>query len=205
MAAFIVFEGLKGSGRKTQIRLLTEKLQRLGMAVTSIIFPNFETEIARVTRRGQFDPHTLSLLYAADRSQYQKRIRALLDSGQVVISDRYCYSNFAYQSVRGIPLEWLIEIERHIIKPSMVFLIDVPLATSMERIQQSSIEDFTKKEILTKLKAAKEQLENIRATYLRLAKIDKESKWFVIDGTMSIADVQNQIWQAVAKELKIEG
>jgi len=199
---FIVFEGITGSGKKTHINSLEEKLKDLGKEVTLISFPNFETEIARLTKRAQFDPFTLSLIYAADRSQYQERIKRLLEKGVVVISDRYCYSNFAYQSAKGVPLNWLMEIEKNILKPDIVILIDLPVELSTERVKQSNIEDFTKREILDRIEKQKEFLEKIRETFLYLAENDEESKWFVIDGSKNISDNQEQIWSIVSKELK---
>lgn len=200
-AKFIVFEGISGSGKKTHIKILTNKLREQGIGVVNISFPNYETEIARLTKRIEFDPFTLSLLYAADRSLYQERIKALLGRGTVVLSDRYCYSNFAYQSVHGIDLGWLRSIEKHIVKPQVVILIDVPVEVSMKRIQQASIEDFTKKEALSKLEREKEFLEKVREVYLRLARYDKETKWYVIDGSQDLKSNQEQIWDIVSKEL----
>lgn len=199
---FIAFEGITGSGKKTHVIFLAEKLRDLGKEVVTINFPNFETEIARLTKRREFDPFTLSLLYAADRSLYQERIKALLEKGSVVITDRYCYSNFAYQSVKGVPVEWLIQIEKNIIKPDIVILIDVPIGTSMKRVQQANIEDFTKKEILARLERDRKMLENIRKNYLELAKTDKEAKWFVIDGSQELAKNQEQIWEIISKKVK---
>lgn len=198
---FIVFEGVTGSGKKTHIKMIEEKLKNLGKEVTVIGFPNFETEIARLTKRVQFDPFTLSLIYAADRSQYQERIKALLEKGNIVISDRYSYSNFVYQSVKGVPLDWLIEIEKNVVKPDIVILVDVPVEMSMKRIQQANIEDFTKHEILERLQREKEFLEKIRESYLSLAKKDKESKWFIIDGTKDLSENQEQIWNIIKNEL----
>lgn len=202
---FIVFEGITGSGKKSQINLLSEDLKKSGKSVTVIAFPNFETEIARLTKRIPYDSFTLSLLHAADRSQYQERIKGLLEKGDVVISDRYCYSNFAYQSARGVPLEWLINLEKHIIKPDIVFLIDTSIDTSMVRVTQASIEDFTKSEILDRLKREREVLERIREMYLYLAKNnpDKETKWFVIDGTQEITRIYEQIWTIAKREMMI--
>lgn len=199
---FIAFEGITGSGKKTHIKMLVEELQKDKMEVTTISFPNFETEIARLTRRLPPDPFTLSLLYAADRSFYQERIKALLERGQVVITDRYCYSNFAYQSARGVPMEWLVGIEKNIIKPDIVFLIDVPIETTVSRVQQASIENFTKKEILERMESQKEILERTREKYLEIARSNQEAKWFVIDGTKDIADVHEEIWSAVRPEIE---
>lgn len=200
---FIAFEGQTGSGKKTHISLLTKKLEEIGQKVTKLSFPSYDTEIARLTKRKEFDPYTLSLLYAADRSQYQERIKALLDEGVIVITDRYCYSNFVYQSAKGIPLEWLIELERHIIKPNIVFLIDVPVEVSIRRVQQATIENFTKKEILDRLERERELLKKIREAYLQLAKTDRSTKWYVIDGTQELSRNHQQIWGITRRELRL--
>ncbi len=201
---FIVFEGVTGSGKKTHINLLAEKLKKAGKEVVTISFPNFETEIAKLTKRGDFDPYTLSLLFAADRSLYQERIKGLLERGSIVLCDRYCYSNFAYQFAKGVPLEWLMEIEKFIIKPEIVFLIDVPVEISMKRVQQMNIEDFTKQEILSRLEREAQLLEKVREVYLVLAKSDKKAKWFVINGAQDLEKIQEEIWNIIKKELKLE-
>jgi len=202
-AKFIVFEGITGSGKKTHIKMLTDRLREQGIGVVNIAFPNYETDIARLTRRPELDPFTISLLHAADRSLQQERIKALLDRGSVVISDRYCYSNFAYQSAHGVDLEWLKEIEKNVIKPHIVILIDLPVEMTMKRVEQSSIEDFTKREVLSRLEREREFMEKIREAYLKLARYNKEAKWFVIDGSQDLKTNQEQIWNAVSKELGI--
>ncbi|MEM5834769.1 MAG: dTMP kinase [Candidatus Aenigmatarchaeota archaeon] len=201
---FIVFEGITGSGKKTHIKLLAEKLKEKGKEVTVISFPNYESEIARFTKRADLDAYTQSLLFAADRSLHQERIKGLLEKGNIILCDRYCYSNFAYQAAKGLSLDWLKEIEKHNIKPDIVFLIDVPVEISMNRVKQLSIEDFTKKEILERLEREKDFLEKIREVYLNLAVTDKETKWFVINGSEDISVNHEKIWKKVKEELKIE-
>lgn len=199
---FIVFEGITGSGKKTHIKLLAEKLQKLGREVTAISFPDFESEIARLTKRADMDNFTLSLLYAADRSRHQERIKSLLDKGNIVITDRYCYSNFAFQSARGVPIDWLMQIEKNIIKPDLVFLIDAPIELSMRRVQQANIEDFTKKDILERIQRERKNLEKTRENFLLLSRRDLDSKWFVIDGSLNIEKIHEKIWETVSKELE---
>jgi dTMP kinase len=200
---FVVFEGMTGSGKKSQIRLLTERLQKAGREVVNISFPNYETEIARITKRGDVDAYTQSLLFAADRQHYQQRIKQLLDRDAVIICDRYCYSNFAYQSVKGILLEWLVQIEKNIVKPGLVVFIDVPVQLGMSRVQQANIEDFTKKEILERLERERENLEKIREMYLYLSKaeIDKETHWLVLNGELNESVLHEQIWNVVINHL----
>ena len=202
--SFIVFEGITGSGKKTHIKLLAEKLKEKGKEVTVISFPNYESEIARFTKRADLDAYTQSLLFAADRSLYQERIKALLGKGNVILCDRYCYSNFAYQTAKGLPLEWLKEIEKNTIKPDIVFLIDVPVEVSVSRVKQLSIEDFTKREIVERLEREKNFLEKIREIYLSLAKTDKETKWYVVDGSQDISVNHEKIWEKIKEELKLE-
>jgi dTMP kinase len=198
---FIVFEGITGSGKKTQINFLVEQLKKAGREVVTLSFPDFETEIARLTKRIELDAFTLSLLYAADRSRHQERIRSFLDKGNVVIADRYCYSNFAYQSAKGVPLDWLQEIEKNVVKPNIAIFLDVPISISMGRIQQMNIEDFTKREILNRLQRDRELLEKIRENYLLLAKTDSKTKWFVVDDSQDLGKTQELVWSIVSREL----
>jgi dTMP kinase len=200
---FIVFEGLKGAGRKTQIDLLEQTLRKNGLSVAKIAFPNFETEIARLTRREDYDPYTLALLYAADRSHYQQRIKALLEQNQVVICDRYCYSNFAFQAARGISLDWLQAIEENIIKPKLVVLLDLPVDVAITRIRQANIEEFTKREIIERMQREKEVLKSVRDIYLQLARTDTKSRWLIIDATQPVENIAKQIASEVLKELTL--
>jgi dTMP kinase len=198
---FIVFEGITGSGKKTHIKLLAERLKELGKEVTIISFPDFESEIARLTKRPDLDNFTVSLLYAADRSRHQERIKSILEKGGVVITDRYCYSNFAFQSAKGVPLDWLMQIEKNIIKPDLVFLIDAPIEVSMKRVQQANIEDFTKRDILDRIQRERKNLEMTRENFLLLSRRDLESMWFVIDGSLNIEKIHQLVWEVVSKEL----
>lgn len=200
---FIVFEGITASGKKSQINLLIERLQKAGRDVVKISFPNYETDISRMTKRGDIDTYTQALLFAADRQFSQQRIKQLLDKGTVILCDRYCYSNFAYQSVKGVPLDWLVQIEKNIIKPDFVFFVDVPISVSVSRVQQANIEDFTKREIMDRLQRERENLEKIREIYIYLSKaqLDKQTEWHVLNGEMQEASLHGQVWGAVSRKL----
>jgi dTMP kinase len=199
---FVVIEGITGSGKKNNINALAEKLRNAGHSVAMISFPDYEEDIAKIIRRVQPNPFTLALLYAADRSHDQEKIRILLETSDIVLCDRYCYSNFAYQSAKGVPIEWLMEIERNIIRPELVFFIDTPLDLSVRRVQQASIEDFTKNEILSRIERERMVIEKIRQTYLYLAENDKESKWHIIDGSKEVNESSEEIFKAVEEILK---
>jgi dTMP kinase len=198
----IVLEGLTGSGKKTHIKNLAEKIKALGREVTILSFPDYENPIAKLTKRADLDPYTQSLLFAADRQLNQQRIKALLERGNIILCDRYCYSNYAYQSALGVDLNWLMQIEKNVIKPDLAFLIDVPVETSIKRVQQASIEDFTKKEILSRLQKQKEILEKIREKFLEIAKTNKETEWHIIDGTKDISETLSEIWEIVKDKIQ---
>jgi dTMP kinase len=197
----IVLEGLTGSGKKTHIRNLAEKIKALGKEVTILSFPDYDNPIAKLTKRTDLDPYTQSLLFAADRQLNQQRIKALLEKGSIILCDRYCYSNYAYQSALGVDLNWLMQIEKNVIKPDLAFLIDVPVETSIKRVQQASIEDFTKREILNRLQKQREILEKIREKFLEIARTNKETEWHIIDGTKDINETLDEIWEIVKNKI----
>tara|TARA_B100000959_G_scaffold262001_1_gene300025 strand:- start:189 stop:935 length:747 start_codon:yes stop_codon:yes gene_type:complete len=133
----IVVEGADGSGRTTQIELLTEWLEHCGHAVETmglrrsyLVARNLDEVMGRnvVTRT------TLSLLYATDFfDQLENRILPALRSGFVVLADRYFYSLIVRAVVRGIPSDYLEEIYRIARKPDLAFRLDVSPRVAFDR------------------------------------------------------------------------
>ena len=205
MSLFIAFEGIDSAGKKTQIKLLAEKLREEGKEVATISFPSYETEIGKliknwISRVLPLTPETASLLYAADRMQYQERIKEWLRKGWIVITDRYCYSNIAYQSCLGLSKEWLIEIEKPIIKPDLILLLDLPERTaSLRSEKQESLNNFLK----VKKEEPEESLrERVRKEFLELASNPPYGKkWFVIDGNKPVEEIHEELWKIVEKEI----
>jgi len=202
---FIAFEGIDSAGKKTQIQLLANILRNMEREVVTISFPSYETEIGKLikswlARSLTLDPETASMLYAADRMQYQERIKEWLRKNWIVITDRYCYSNIAYQSTLGLSKKWLIEIEKPIIKPDIVFLLNIPETTASDRgTKQESLQKF----LDMKEEEPRETLQQkVSKEFLEMAKDPPyEEKWHVIDGTKPVEGVQAEIWDIVQKEL----
>jgi len=106
----IVIEGIDGSGKATQTKILVEKLNQVGFATATIDFPQYEKNFfGRMVRRylnGEFGPATqvnpylASILYAADRWESAETIRQYLARGKIVILDRYYTSNLIHQSTK---------------------------------------------------------------------------------------------------------
>jgi len=202
---FIAFEGLDSAGKKTQIQLLANTLRSMDNQVVTISFPSYETEIGKLikswlARSLPLDPETVSMLYAADRMQYQERIKEWLRKNWIVITDRYCYSNIAYQSALGLPKKWLIDIENPIIKPNIVFFLNVPEVTAETRSEkQESLQTF----LDGKEEKPKETLrQRVSREFLKMAnKPPYTEKWHVIDGTKPVEEIQAHIWSIVQKEI----
>lgn len=151
---FIAFEGLDGSGKSTQIRLLTEALESQGRRVRQTAEPtDYPTgKLLREALGGSGDlaPAYLAGLFLADRVDHNTHpedgIAALLDGGVDVISDRYYYSSFAYQGM-DTDLAWVMAMNLNspaIRKPDLCIFLDVDQQTCKERIdgRQERLEIF---------------------------------------------------------------
>jgi dTMP kinase len=134
---FIV-EGIDGSGKSTQLYLLGKWLESQG-------YPVFRTEwnsselVKRMTREGKkkknLTPTTFSILHSADfADRLYSNILPPLKAGMIVLADRYVFTAFARDSVRGVPPEWVRKLYQFAVKPDMSFYFKVPIETAMERI-----------------------------------------------------------------------
>jgi len=134
----IIVEGIDGSGKSTQIRLLYSWLEAQG-------YPVFFTEwnssqlVKQTTKEGKkkknLTPTTFSLLHAtdfADRLNYQ--ILPPLKAGMIVLADRYVYTAFARDVARGVHPYWIRKLYDFAVKPDLAFYFRVPLQVGVDRI-----------------------------------------------------------------------
>ena len=141
---FIVFEGLDGSGKSTQIAYLEQRLLALGRQVCRTAEPTegeFGRRISAALSGAQ--PATtaeLAGLFLTDRIAHnidpEHGIRAALDAGRDVICDRYYYSSFAYQGP-GTDMRWVTDMNRNcpeIAKPDLCVFLDVDYRRCKERL-----------------------------------------------------------------------
>lgn len=134
----IVVEGIDGSGKSTQLQLALRYLQSRGL-------PTFFTEwnsaelVKAVTKKGKkkmaLTPLTFSLLHATDFAhRLVYNILPPLKAGMVVLSDRYTYTAFARDVVRGVDREWVRRVYGFAPKPDLALYFDVPLEVSVARL-----------------------------------------------------------------------
>jgi dTMP kinase len=134
----IIVEGIDGSGKSTQLDLLRKWLVNQGYLV---IFSEWNSSpiVKGITRLGKrqhlLSPMSFSLIHAADfASRTYSEILPALQSGAVVLADRYVYTAYARDAVRGVDRAWLRGLYSFAVPPTLAFYFDVPLEEAMRRI-----------------------------------------------------------------------
>jgi dTMP kinase len=204
MGLFILFEGIEGSGKSTQARVLNRRLSRLGLPVTLVKEPG-GTAVGRVVRKLlkhrleiELDPLTELFLFAVARAQLVTEvIRPALDQGHIVICDRYTESTVAYQGYgRGLDLKIIRSINNIAtggLRPDIIFLLDLEVEDGLRRKGSGVTRDrFEQEEVAFHRR--------VRQGYLNMANADPD-RWLVIDTNQSKAKTQSLIWQKVEEYL----
>jgi dTMP kinase len=154
---FIVFEGVDGSGKSTQIDLLSEKLRQAGVdhiierepssgAIGKLIRDYAEAGDRYLT------PETEALLFSADRIEHVKRIEGYLNEGVTVICDRFMHSTLAYQGGSGVNIAWLRSLQKFDLKPDLIILLDINPDRSLVRVANRSLTVFESNSYLKKVR-----------------------------------------------------
>jgi dTMP kinase len=134
----IVVEGIDGSGKSTQMSLLSRWLRSQGYAVAFSEW-NSSPLVRQTTRRGKrkemFTPTTFSLIHATDfADRLESYILPLVKAGAIVCADRYAYTAFARDVARGVSRRWVRNLYRFAIEPNLSFYFKVPLDVALGRI-----------------------------------------------------------------------
>jgi dTMP kinase len=138
----IVIEGPDASGRSTQITMLTSRLEADGHAVLNTGLRRSELisqGILEAKRNLVLGKRTISLFYAADfADQLENKIIPALRSGYIVLADRYIYTLMARDAVRGISTTWSHNLFGFVMKPHLVFYLDVDPNDLVHRVFQKN-------------------------------------------------------------------
>jgi dTMP kinase len=134
----IVVEGIDGSGKSTQVHLLEKWLTYKGISVFKTEWNSSEM-VKEITskgkKKGQLTPTTFSLLHATDfADRYERNILPLLRAGYFVLADRYIYTAFVRDVVRGCNPKWVRNVYNFAIKPHITFYFRVPVDIAVDRI-----------------------------------------------------------------------
>jgi dTMP kinase len=134
----IAVEGVDGSGKSTQLHLLEQWLRHQNLKVFKTDWNSSET-VKEITSRGKkkglLTPTTFSLLHATDfADRYERNILPLLEAGYFVLADRYVYTAYARDIVRGCHPKWVRKIYSYAVKPDLTFYFRVPVDVAVSRI-----------------------------------------------------------------------
>ncbi|WP_299524956.1 dTMP kinase [uncultured Methanobrevibacter sp.] len=185
---YIVFEGIDGAGKSTQINLLKYWLTENGFDVEKVVEPT-DSEVGKLIREmlQRSDATTdkvqkaLGLLFAADRMLIMDKLN---DDSKVILSDRSFISSLAYQK----PVEWIKQINKYAKEPDLVLLLDMDVKTSVNRCSKDDV--FENEEFL----------KEVRTNYLELV---GDFNHAVIDATNGLNKVSIDIKKAVAPYMGI--
>jgi len=204
----IVVEGIDGSGKSTQIALLSQWLRAEGYAVAFSEW-NSSPIVHDTTRRGKkkemFTPTTFSLIHATDFADRTERyILPLIKAGAVVCADRYAYTAFARDVARGVGRKWVRNLYRFAIRPNLSFYFRVPLDVALGRILggRDAIKYYEAGQDLGLSRDTEESFRIFQGRILdEYEAMAKEVGFHVIDATQSIEDQQGQMRGIVLRQL----
>lgn len=198
---FLTFEGIDGSGKSTQIRLLKQRIEKQGFSCYETAEPSTGPvgSLLRqfLSKRIKADEKTLAALFSADRLDHLNNetdgICQKIDNGIHVICDRYVLSNYAYQGGSG-SLEWVMQLNSAALEtlhPDCHIFLDVAPETTLERIAKGRFH--------TDLYETKERLTEVRNCYLNIIEQLKNTEnIMIINGNQSIEKISDEIWQKVS-------
>ncbi|MDC8453275.1 MAG: dTMP kinase [Candidatus Nitrosotalea sp.] len=194
----IIVEGIDGSGKSTQIHLLEKWLAYKGVSVFRSEWNSSEM-VKEITSKGKkkglLTPTTFSLLHATDfADRYERNISPLLRAGHFVLADRYVYTAFARDIVRGCNPEWVKKVYDFAIKPDVAFYFKVPVDIAVDRILigRPKLKYY---EAGMDMNLSNDQYESYRIFQGRIIEqydsLAQSEGFTVIDGTLNIEEQQN--------------
>ena len=206
----IIVEGIDGSGKSTQLLLLHKWLESKGHKVFFTEW-NSSDLVKDTTKRGKktksLTPTTFSLLHATDfASRLYHQILPPLKAGMLVLADRYIYTAFARDAVRGVSRDWVRNMYDFAIKPDMAFYYKVPIEVAISRLLRGARGQFKYYEAGMDMNLSPDVTESFRLFQSQiLAEYDKivdEFGLLTMDATQDIETQQEHMRTLVEEALR---
>lgn len=194
---FIVFDGMDGTGKTTQMHLLSRRLTSLGIETVLTAEPTSSPDGQALRRalsgKEPCNNSRMATLFLLDRIGHNQELQTWLAQGKTVLSDRYYYASIAYQG-QGDSFQWVADMNLrcpHIRKPDGAILLDMKPEDSMARIHAGrSAEQL-------EIYETQAQQEAIRARFARVADYLKDRELILtVDAAGTIEEVAQRVWTA---------
>jgi dTMP kinase len=189
----LVIEGLDGSGKTTQAKILAERLSE-----TYNVYLTAEPSRGKIGtfirecclyEKQRLPTEAEALLFAADRIEHmQTELKPALNEGRLVVCDRYVYSSLAYQGSAGLSLDWIKTINARALQPDFSLFLDVSPERVLERLQR-------KKSVMETL----ETQQKVRDVYLKYV---EKGELVRIDGDKPKDAVADELYTKVMNLLR---
>ena len=194
---FIVFDGMDGTGKTTQMQLLCERLHAIGLETVLTAEPSTSLDGQALRRalsgKEPASNSRLAALFLLDRIGHNAEIEEWLSEGKIVISDRYYYASMAYQG-QGENFQWVADMNLncpHIRKPDGCIILDMEPEDSMARIRAGRCADELE------IYETVAQQEKIRARFQRVTEYLKGRDLIItVNAAGTVEEVAERIWQA---------
>jgi dTMP kinase len=206
----IAVEGIDGSGKSTQIYLLKRWLELQGLKV---FFSEWNSSVlvksatSKGKKRELLTPTTFSLIHATDfADRYERQLVPLLRAGYLVLCDRYAFTAFARDTVRGCPPDWVRGLYSFAAQPDLTFFFKARLETSLQRILDGRPE-LKYFEAGMDMRLSADPYESFRIFQGRLLEqylaMSTQYNFMVIDANQTVEPQQEILRQLVASKIDL--
>lgn len=187
----IVIEGIDGAGKTSVSEEVVLRLKSLGFKAIYTYEPYTHFIVDMMNRYWvEIDPAMQTLLMAADRYYHvNKVIIPYMRLGYIVVSDRYYYSSIAYQGAQGIDLQWILDINKFVIRPKLAIYLDIDPEVGLKRKKSSSTR-------VRSIEADFELVRKARDIYLDLV---SRGELILVNGRLNLEDVVNEVMGYILK------
>ncbi|MDP8246296.1 MAG: dTMP kinase [Candidatus Hinthialibacter antarcticus] len=204
----IAVEGLDGAGKSTQVYLLKRWMELSGVKV---FFTEWDSSVLvkRATNKGKkrnlLTPTTFSLIHCTDfADRYERQVLPLLKAGYIVLCDRYIYTAFARDAVRGCDKEWVRKLYSFATPPDITFYLKAPLSIVLDRVMAAKPE-FQYHEAGLDLNLSDDTNTSFSLLQKELQKeyegMISEYKFQVVNAGTPIEELQEQMREVVSKRI----
>jgi dTMP kinase len=197
---FIVFEGIDGCGKGTQLKLASSYIFDLSKDNDIFLtreptrdFKEIRQRLASQTESKQ-DAEWYANAFVEDRKNHiSKYIQPALNNNTHVLSDRYKYSTLAYQQTQGMPLQTLLDMHKGLLIPDLILIFDCPAEIAFERRKSDGATEVFDKDL--------EFQEELRQNYLKLKQDLSQENIEILDATKTPEEIFNKVKELLDKIL----